>query len=208
MKRLPVLLVALALIPTVPALAQTTTSTTTTTMNNTTTTTTASTTTTTVADRSDEDECPFVECTQRPPDAFLGVAGGGVEVKAEPAGFCWRGATSALCVTPVPAVQRFDRAPRLLLRQGEPLSLRFAGKMAPTQITVRRAATPGGADVQSLAVNPQNPTQFTPDFPEGTHLVTISTRWAPGSAEYNVKLQVIRTAPPANPRRGPVTLTG
>ena len=205
MKRISLLLVALLLTPTLSAWAQTPTTT-----NDTTTTTSTSTTTTSVPDGPGEDECPFVECTERPPDAFLAVAPRGAEVKADVAAFCWQGPESAVCTTPLPVDQQFQRAPTLPVRQGATLSLRFASQMAPRQITVRRADVPGGPDVQSLAVTPQNPTQFTADFPEGTHLVTISTRWAPGTAEYTVKLQVVRSPRPAEPTRAPspVGLTG
>lgn len=210
-KRFALLLVALVLAPALPASAQTTTSSSTsTTSTSSTSTTSTSTTSTTTTSVPDDDQCPFVECTERPPDAFLGVARGEPEVKADLAGFCWQGLESAVCTTAIPPDQQFQRAPTLPVRRGAALSLRFASAMAPTQITVSRADRPGGPDVQSITVNPANPTQFTPDFPEGTYLVRISTRWAPGSAEYTVKLQVLGGPRPAQPTRAPsgVGLTG
>jgi len=198
-----VLTVALASALAPTALAQTSTTSTSSTSSTSSSSTSRTSTSTSTTSTTFPNPCAGQPCTERPPDAFLAGANG--EVRLDRESFCW--------TDPTPNAQGFlrtvcgdvlarDPDARLAVTPGETLTLRFATAATPTQVILERDDT--GRDL-----TPGNPVRFTVDFPAGSSpIVRFFTRWLQGDMSYAVRLDVRSTAPPANPRRGVVSLTG
>ena len=174
--------------------AQTTTSSTSTSTTSTSTsstsTTSTSTTSTTVVN-----PCTGQPCTAQPPVATLSGSGG--DVRLDPFEYCWR-AIAGDVTQCAAATLALDIPVRLVIRNGETLSLAFAAAIRPTDVVLQRGDQPG---VTRSALTPANPTVFVADLPVGIYLISFQTKWNQGNVAYLLKVDVR-----AQPR--PLALTG
>ena len=191
-----VLLAATVLVPGA-ASAQTTTSTTSTT--STTTSSVAQTTTSTTL----ADPCTGQPCTEEPPQVVLVSASG--QIQADRGGYCWRrpGDPNRFCVALArpPGYQ----PPILVVTEGETVTVRFTPPMPGTPIDVSL-----GTDGVVTPLTAANPTTFRVTLAPGIHNnLAILARWPQGEAPYGFRLDVRRSATPADPSGGrPIALTG
>ena len=133
----------------------------------------------------------------RPPDAYLSSSSG--EARGEVQMFCWSepdgsGGTIGVCG------DRFDDIDpdqSLVVGQGELLTLRFDPPFRPTSVRVSRVERSTGPPIQTFEIPADNPTQFRADFPPGTHILRVFTRWPQGDAIYVFEVTVLAGQPPS-----------
>ncbi len=181
------------------ASAQTTTSTTSSTSMSTTTSSVAQTiTSTTLAN-----PCTGQPCTEEPPQVVVVSASG--QIQADRGGYCWRrpGDPSRVCLALArpPGYQ----PPILVVTEGETVTVRFTPPVPGTPLDVSL-----GTDGVVTPLTAANPTTFQVTLAPGIYdNLAILARWPQGEAPYGFRLDVRRSATPADPSGGrPIALTG
>lgn len=137
----------------------------------------------------------------RPPDAFLASSSG--EVKAEIQAYCWTepdegGGFIGVCADNFNPI---DPAQAVVVDQGDLLTLRFDRPIRPHSISVSRRETSTSPPIETFNVPADNPTEFRAEFPPGTHIITMFTRWPQGDASYVFEV----TVRPFQPHLGVLT---
>ncbi len=137
----------------------------------------------------------------RPPDAHL--ASPSQEVKAEIQAYCWTetdadGSGRGVCADRFDPI---DPVQALVVDQGQLLTLRFDTPNRPDSISVSRRQTSTSAPIETFDVVPDNPSRFRADFPPGTHILTIFTKWPQGDATYvfEITVRTAQTGPSGTP---------